>query len=125
MGCGLAQSKKIQVNPLIKKLSASQVYNIHKLPQFNYVNRSLMLKLNSNSLLNIIDYLSFVELKEIGKINRLFNYLAKQNTILVKFFKKKVVVKPENQIDSFSILKKNSLISNYSTSSDNEKFIIL
>lgn len=124
MGCGLAQSKKIQVNPLIKELSPSQVYNIHKFPQFYYAHRSLMLKLNSNSLLNIIDYMSFVELKEIGKINRLFNYLAKQNTILIKFFKKKVV-KPYNQIYSFSILKKNSLMSNDSTSSDNEKLIIL
>ena len=36
----------------------------------------------------IIDFLSYKDLKEVGKINRNFNRLVKTNNVLVKFFKK-------------------------------------
>ena len=38
--------------------------------------------------LKVIDYLSYKELKEVGKINRKFNKLVKNNNVLLKFFKK-------------------------------------
>ena len=41
------------------------------------------------SWLNVLDYLNYSELKEVGRTSRLFNYLVRQNKILIKFFKKK------------------------------------
>lgn len=38
---------------------------------------------------NVIDFLNYSEVKEIGKVNRAFNKIAKQDNILIKFFKKK------------------------------------
>ena len=38
----------------------------------------------------VIDFLSYNELKEVGKVNRKFNMLVKNNNVLVKFFKKKI-----------------------------------
>lgn len=116
MGCRLPRANKIQITSIIKNLSVEQEDNINQ-RMSNYANRSLLLKIHTSSLLIILDYMSFVEIKEIGKLNRLFNNLAKQNTILIKFFKKKIT--PKHQIDSFSVFGKYRSISNYSTSSDN------
>ena len=41
------------------------------------------------NILNIVDYLNFKDLYELGKTNRKFNIMVKQHKILVKFFKKK------------------------------------
>ena len=66
--------------------------------------------------LKVIDYLSYKELKEVGKINRKFNKLVKNNNVLLKFFKKinsiysRNINKNENLLsfDTFSQLQRNS-----------------
>ena len=35
-----------------------------------------------------MNFLSFSDLKELGKVNRIFNYYVKQKEILVKFFRR-------------------------------------
>ena len=74
--------------------------------------------------IKIIDFLDFNELKEIGKINKTFKRVCKQNEILIKFFKKrnsdynyhqsfKSNIKSNTfKFLSFSILKNSSVISN-------------
>lgn len=66
----------------------------------------------------IIDYLSFNEIKEIGKINKTFNRVVKQNEILIKFFKKRNSDYKQSFIKSntvkyisFSILRNSTIIS--------------
>ena len=87
--------------------------------------------ITQRSWLNVLDYLNYSELKEVGRTSRLFNYLVRQNKILIKFFKKKnngYQNRNYNKIiESFSVLQKNfvknnSIISDYSTSSE-EKVI--
>ena len=46
-------------------------------------------RISRKSWMNILDYLYFRELKEIGKVNRQLNSLAKSSDVLLKFFKKK------------------------------------
>ena len=66
--------------------------------------------------LKVIDYLSYKELKEVGKINRKFNKLVKNNNVLLKFFKKinsiysRNINKNDNLLsfDTFSQLQRNS-----------------
>ena len=66
--------------------------------------------------------LSYNEIKEIGKINKTFNRIVKQNEILIKFFKKrnsdsKQSIKNSNiksntlKFISFSLLRNSSVIS--------------
>ena len=84
--------------------------------------------ISQNSWINVLDFLNYSDLKEVGKANKLFNYLVKQNQILVKFFKKKnngmyYNMYTKKIFESFSILqlnqkRNNSIISNYSTSSE-------
>ena len=67
--------------------------------------------------LKVIDYLSYKELKEVGKINRKFNKLVKNNNVLLKFFKKinsiysRNINKNDNilSFDTFSQLQRNSI----------------
>ena len=65
----------------------------------------------------VIDFLSYNELKEVGKVNRKFNMLVKNNNVLVKFFKKKNteydnVIDNIISFDSFSQLQKYETLSN-------------
>lgn len=46
---------------------------------------SLVFKISVNNLVNIVDYLSFIELREIGKVNGIFNQISKQDLVLIKF----------------------------------------
>lgn len=67
----------------------------------------------------VIDFLSYNELKEVGKVNRKFNMLVKNNNVLVKFFKKKNteydnVIDNIISFDSFSQLQKYETLSNVS-----------
>ena len=121
MGCGNAMPKLIRVD------NKSNISN-----RGEYNNKEYKSLISQNSWINVLDFLNYSDLKEVGKTNKLFNYLVKQNKILVKFFKKK-----NNQIiyniyakkifESFSILqlnqkRNNSIVSEYSTSSE-EKVI--
>ena len=67
----------------------------------------------------VIDFLSYNELKEVGKVNRKFNMLVKNNNVLVKFFKKKNteydnIIDNIISFDSFSQLQKYETLSNVS-----------
>ncbi len=59
----------------------------------------------------ILDFLSYQDLKEVGKVNKKLNSLVKSNEILLKFFKNKEedISNYKQSFDSFSQLK----ISNY------------
>lgn len=69
-------------------------------------------RISRQSWINILDYLYFRELKEIGKVNRQLNSLAKSSDVLLKFFKKKNNNSNLSYVsycnDSTMILRKNS-----------------
>ena len=127
MGCGINKGKLPKV---YKSLHMIQLKTNHThTPRY----------ISQKSWINIIDFLNYTELKEVGKINKSFNSMVKQNKILIKFFKKKSdlprqkVGKKINNIyskkvfDSFCLLQNNnnkdsSMISDYSTSSEEKMF---
>ncbi len=86
MGCGIQRVAKINIITsdvnILKKLSKVTVETINN-------ERKKIDKITKKNWLRIIDFLQYKELKEVGKINRLFNYLSKDDKILIKFFKKK------------------------------------
>ena len=99
-------------------------------------------KITCKSWLNILDFLSYNETKEIGKTSKLFNCLVKQDAILIKFFKNKNPITAYQNVsrnlihesssskekanikgyESFALLQMNQIYdeddSNYSTSSE-------
>ena len=86
MGCGIQRATKINIIKsevyIPKKSSKSTVETINN-------ERKKIDKISKKNWLRIIDFLQYKELKEVGKINRLLNYLSKDDKILIKFFKKK------------------------------------
>lgn len=120
MGCGVNKGREIRVSRSENRTMFANK-NINDKAQ----------AITQKSWLNVLDYLNYSELKEVGRTSRLFNYLVRQNKILIKFFKKKnngYQNRNYNKIiESFSVLQKNfvknnSIISDYSTSSE-EKVI--
>ncbi len=85
---------------------------------FNYNKKIIYNNLITKMLwVKVIDFLSYNELKEVGKVNRKFNMLVKNNEVLVKFFKKKNteydnVIDNIISFDSFSQLQKYETLSN-------------
>lgn len=81
---------------------------------FNYNKKIIYNNLITKMLwVKVIDFLSYNELKEVGKINRKFNKLVKTNNVLVKFFKKKNSIYSKNvnksvSFDTFNQLQRNS-----------------
>ena len=86
-------------------------------------------KISFRMWIKILNFLSFNELKETGKVNKFFNNTVKRKEILIKFFKKRddemierntknieniCVQTAINNLISFSILQKN----NYSIQND-------
>ncbi len=45
-------------------------------------------KLTPQNWLKIIQFISYKDLKELGKVNRMFNHYVQQKEILVKFFRR-------------------------------------
>ena len=124
MGCGINRNK------MTKVYCVDNQNRISKRGEYNSKeSKSLIYQ---NSWINILDFLNYSDLKEVGKTNKLFNYLVKQNKILVKFFKNKnneimYNIYAKKIFESFSILqlnqkRNNSIVSEYSTSSE-EKVI--
>lgn len=68
-------------NDLVHKNILFNSFSIIQSSELNYSIRNSIAKISCNSMLNVIDYLNFVELKEVGKVNRMHNYLSKQNEI--------------------------------------------
>lgn len=52
-----------------------------KINYFNYI--------SDENCLKILDFFQYKELREIGKVNKKFNYLSKNSKVLVKFFRKR------------------------------------
>ena len=50
--------------------------------------RNFIQKLTPQNRLKIIQFISYKDLKELGKVNRMFNHYVKQKEILVKFFRR-------------------------------------
>lgn len=115
MGCGLNRGKTIKITkkkvnyPLLKieridnnnslyiKMNSNSIFSDNNQKtrensghyQKQFQSKILCAKISENNWSKVIDYLNFKELKEVGKINKYFNYLAKQDRVLVKFFSKK------------------------------------
>lgn len=118
MGCGLNRGKNIKIikkktdhpilqierinnsNSLHIKAYSNSLFSIktdnnQKKGDKNCKYRKLFLskilcsKISESNWSKVIDYLNFKELTEVGKINKFFNYLARQDRVLVKFFSKK------------------------------------
>ena len=87
MGCGIEGSKKIKINYLTILPNSDSTFN-SKMQTLYYRNNN-SLKISKNNWLIILNFLQYKELKEIGKVNRQFNYYTKDNRILIKFFQKK------------------------------------
>ena len=86
MGCGIQKINKINIIKsdvyIPKKTSKASIETINN-------ERKIIDKISKKNQLRIINFLQYKELKEVGKINRLLNYLSKDDKILIKFFKKK------------------------------------
>lgn len=82
MGCGVSGRKKIGVKTSIESDAKYKKIKSESTKGKNYVN-----DINEKAWKNIISFMSFCDLKEVGKVNKLFNLLSKQDDILIKFFK--------------------------------------
>ena len=91
------RSKKIYINSSYKCKKSSTWKNINKLSiNKNYVSSDknriqpkFFNKIGKVNCINIMNFLSYNDIKEIGKINRKFNFMIRTNNILVKFFRRK------------------------------------
>jgi hypothetical protein len=104
----------------IKSTCFSFEPNTLKKTFFNFNKKIIYNNLITKMLwVKVIDFLSYNELKEVGKVNRKFNMLVKNNNVLVKFFKKKNteydnIIDNIISFDSFSQLQKYETLSNIS-----------
>jgi hypothetical protein len=112
MGCGIQRATKINIIKsevyIPKKSSKSTVETINN-------ERKKIDKISKKNWLRIMDFLQYKELKEVGKINRLLNYLSKDDKILIKFFKRKktnVEYIKINQCNEISHFNNNTLVQN-------------
>lgn len=110
MGCGIAAKKEIKV---ISTSSTQSAQNFTPQPRNNSIKKKTTGKVSQLSWLNIIDYLNYTDIKEVGKTNKMFNYLVRQNRVLIKFFKRKKTnrknIKEENRkvaLETFANLQK-------------------
>ena len=121
MGCGINRTVMTKVYRVDNNKNQNSKRGGHKNKEYKNL-------ISQNSWINVLDFLNYSDLKEVGKANKLFNYLVKQNQILVKFFKKKnngmyYNMYTKKIFESFSILqlnqkRNNSIRSDYSTSSE-------
>lgn len=110
MGCGISAKKEIKV---ISTSSTQSDQNFNPQPRNNSIKKKTTGKVSQLSWLNIIDYLNYTDIKEVGKTNKMFNYLVRQNRVLIKFFKRKKTnrknIKEENRkvaLETFANLQK-------------------
>ena len=110
MGCGISAKKEIKV---ISTSSTQSAQNFTLQPRNNSIKKKTTGKVSQLSWLNIIDYLNYTDIKEVGKTNKMFNYLVRQNRVLIKFFKRKKTnrknIKEENRkvaLETFANLQK-------------------
>ena len=81
MGCGISSNKNVHVVTHISK----QCHH-RKFPRIKIKKAEK----KKNCWKKIINFLSYNDLKEIGKTNKSLNIISKHNEILIKFFKKRI-----------------------------------
>jgi hypothetical protein len=135
MGC-IQNNKKVQIeineNNIIdspSKITESNEFDYSIINELYLKNMAHRLTLDL--WVKIIDYLPYNEIKEIGKINKTFNRVVKQNEILIKFFKKRNsscvgnksvksgIKSNTNKFLSFSVLRNSTIVSNVMSDSNN------
>lgn len=89
MGCGITRKKQIKV----KGVNGSSGNSGNMRINYNSFNNNVIANksycINESAWINVVDFLSFNELKQVAKVNRMFNCISKQHDILIKFFKKR------------------------------------
>ena len=55
----------------------------------SFVQKEYLYLINEKSWKNIINFLGYNDVKEVGKTNKMFNQISKQEDILIKFFKRR------------------------------------
>ena len=114
MGCGVNKSTR----PAIISFSSLSCGKKIKLSEKFIKKKNYKNIISHKSWTNVFDFLSYNEIKEVGKTNKLFNHLVRQNQILVKFFKNKntfntVKIGPRSLIRGSSIINKKTHIQFY------------
>ncbi len=125
MGCAQCNKKIIievqsdNITDSPSKITESNFIDFEEIN--NKYKKNMSRRLTLALWVKIIDYLSFNEIKEIGKINKTFNRVVKQNEILIKFFKKRNSDYKQNNINfiksntynfiSFSLLRNSTVVS--------------
>ena len=122
MGCAQCNKKIIievqsdNITDSPSKITESNFIDFEEIN--NKYKKNMSRRLTLALWVKIIDYLSFNEIKEIGKINKTFNRVVKQNEILIKFFKKRNSDYKQSFIKSntvkyisFSMLRNSTIIS--------------
>ncbi len=115
MGCNIGKKHKITIHSIQSKAPTwknQQCFCVKKKDYIKYHKEEIPQYYNKISKLNLIkilDYLSYDEIKEMGKINRKFNFIIQTNNILfVKFFRRKSSIEDNKfslkNIGSFSEL---------------------
>lgn len=74
--------KKVQISKI--EFSSSKYKKINS--EFTK-GKDYVYDINERAWKNNISFMSFCDLKEVGKVNKLFNLLSKQDDILIQFFK--------------------------------------
>ena len=112
-------SEEITVNSKTKNISSSSLkpYKliIKKAQDFSFVpksNEDYSKKLRSKVWISVFDFLTFKELHEVGKVNYLFNNIAKNENILKKFFKHKIKTYPSDKTNQISKIMKRAILVN-------------
>ena len=143
MGC-IQQNKSININQysnnniLIKKALNNKKNNNKKYKNFNnnlnniqnYNKKNLNFeieipiidKITNNKWLKILDFLSYNDLKEVGKVNKFFNNNVKNKDILLKFFQKR---KSLYSIESSNLDNKPTIYTTENLKKNNLSFSIL
>ena len=83
MGCGLSGRKKINITATVSQSKSNSNHSQQ------YVQKEYIYLINEKSWKNIINFLGYNDLKEVGKTNKMFNQISKQEDILIKFFKRR------------------------------------
>ena len=83
MGCGLSGRNKINITATVSQSKSNSNHSQQ------YVQKEYIYLINEKSWKNIINFLGYNDLKEVGKTNKMFNQISKQEDILIKFFKRR------------------------------------
>ena len=137
MGCiqkrnaiSITKKKTCQLNSLNYKNNSYNIKdkystNCNSEKLLNNFDKNKAEKLTNQLWINVLDFLNYNELKETGKVNRMFNQNVKQKELLIKFFKKRESVNINDIEDitlhSFSILQNKNMSSSDDDLSFNEE----